>query len=89
MTQPTRQSPRVEALVSMLQQWGDTCVGALEEMIRDIRAGRVYDDTMRSDFANIRALMGRHDVLTNDLRENVGPHRGPGTPGFEALGNRH
>ena len=64
-------------------------MGALEEMIRDIRAGHIYDDTMKRDFANIRALMGRHDVLTNDLRDNVGPHRGPGTPGYEALGNRH
>ena len=89
MTQPPRQSPSVEVLVSMLQQWGDTCVGALEEMIRDIRAGQIYDDTMRRDFANIRTLMGHHDILTAGLQEHVGPHRGPGTPGYEALGNRH
>lgn len=73
----------------MLRQWGDTCVGALEEMIRDIRAGRLYDDTMRRDFGNIRALMGRHDVLTNDMREHTGPHRGPGTPGYREIGGGH
>ena len=70
---------------SMLRQWGDTCIGVLKQMIRDIRAGKFYDDTMRRDFDNLRALMGRHDVLTTDLWDNVGPHRGPGTPNYKEI----
>lgn len=88
MTETPRQSPRVTAIEDMLRQWGDTCVGALEEMIRDIKAGRIYDGTMQNDFANIRTLMGHHDVLNHELWLHVGPHRGPGTPGYRELGNR-
>ena len=72
----------------MLKQWGVTCVGFLEAMIKDIKDGNIYDDTMRRDFDAIRHMIGRHDVLTTELRANVGPHRGPGTPGFRELGNR-
>ena len=80
--------PAVTSHMEMLRQWGDTCVGALEEMIRDIRDGNIYDGTMQRDFGNIRALMNRHDALTTDLQLHVGPHRGPGTPGYRELGNR-
>lgn len=80
-----RQSPTVQTLDFMLRQWGDTCVGALEAMIKDIKAGNIYDDTMRRDFAMIHHLIGRHDVLTTELRANVGPHRGPGTPGYREI----
>ena len=70
----------------MLRQWGDTCIGALETMIEDIRAGRLYDGTLRRDYAMIQHLMGRRDVLTADLDQYVGPHRGPGTPGYREIG---
>lgn len=69
----------------MLRQWGDTCVEALEAMIKDIREGKIYDGTMRRDFAFLAHLIGRHDVLTNELRANVGPHRGPDTPNYHEL----
>ena len=70
----------------MLKQWGDTCVGACENMIADIRAGKLVDDTMERDFDFLRHLMGRREVIVNEIRLASSRHRGPGTPYYRDLG---
>ena len=85
MTEDTRKSPRVQAIEALLRQWGDTAVDMLEEMIRHIREGRLYDDTLRQDFDGLRHMIGRHDVLITDLQIQQGPHRGPGTAGYREI----
>lgn len=70
----------------MLREWGDTTARALAHMIDDIRAGKLYDDTMEEDFRFLRHLMGRHEVLVGELRKHESRHRGPGTVEFEETG---
>lgn len=66
--------------MDMLRQWGDTCARACEAMIADIRAGRLLDDTLPNDYAYMRTLMGRREVIVNEIIK-YDRHRGPGTPG--------
>jgi len=70
----------------MLRQWGDTCARALEEMIADIRAGKLVDDTLQRHFDYLRHLMGRREIIVNEIRLANSRHRGPGTPGYHDLG---
>ena len=70
----------------MLQQWGDTLERALEAMIGDIKAGRLMDDTLPNDWEYIRHLMGRREVIVNEIDRHVGSHRGPGTPRYTQIG---
>lgn len=72
--------------MSMLQQWGDTLERALEAMIGDIKAGRLLDDTLPNDWEYIRHLMGRREVIVNEIDRHVGAHRGPGTPRYTQIG---
>lgn len=72
----------------MLREWGDTTARALAHMIDDIRAGKLYDDTMEADFRFLTHLMGRHEILVNELRKHERRHRGPGTVEFDGTGNR-
>ena len=82
---PPRLSPQVMSQVSMLREWGDTAVRALEGMIADIRADNLYDDTLLKDFDFLRHLMGRREVIVTDMRAHMSRHRGPGTPGYVDL----
>lgn len=73
----------------MLRQWGDTCARALEEMIADIRAGKLVDDTLPNDYAYLRTLMGRRAVIVGEILLANSRHRGPGTPHYKELGMRN
>ena len=70
----------------MLKQWGDTLERALEAMIGDIKAGRLLDDTLPNDWEYIRHLMGRREVIVNEIDRHNGGHRGPGTPRYTQIG---
>ncbi len=72
--------------MDMLRQWGDTCARACEAMIADIRAGRLLDDTLVADYNYLRTLMGRREVIVNEIMKLGSRHRGPGTPGYHELG---
>lgn len=64
----------------MLSEWGGTLEKALEAMIADIRDGRLVDDTLPRDYEFIRHLMGRREIIVNQIMLANGSHRGPGTP---------
>ena len=55
-------------------------------MIADIRAGRLLDDTLVADYNYLRTLMGRREVIVNEIMKYNSRHRGPGTPGYHELG---
>ena len=74
-------TPGVEAAREMLATWARGMEDALLDMVRDLRAGKIEDDTMEKDFAAVRSEMLRHETLTAYLRARQGPHRGPGMPG--------
>ena len=69
------ESPRTQALASMLREWDETTVRALEAMIKDIRDGDDSLATMEKDFDWIRHLMGRLQVLRNDVMRQKGQNR--------------
>lgn len=71
--------------MEMLRAWGDTCERALEAMIRDIRAGRLVDDTLARDYDFLRHLMGRREVIVNEIMLADSRHRGPGTARYREL----
>ena len=77
--------PAVISHMDMLRQWGDTCARACEAMIADIRAGKLVDDTLVTDFNYLRTLMGRREVIVNEIMKHD-RHKGPGTPGYHDLG---
>ena len=64
----------------MLDEWGGTLKRALEAMIADIDAGRLADGTLPRDYEFIRCLMGRRELIVNEIMRANGGHRGPGTP---------
>lgn len=74
--------PERETWASMLQDWAGTAERALEDMISDIRAGKLYDDTLARDFDFLRHLMGRREIIVNEIARANSRHRGPGTPGY-------
>lgn len=82
---PPRLSPEIQSQESMLREWGGTAERALEQMIDDIRAGKLYDDTLVQDFDFLRHLMGRREVIIEAMRAHMSRHRGPGTPGYREL----
>lgn len=82
---PPRRSPAVMSQASMLREWGDTAVSALESMIADIQAGKLYDDTLARDFDFLRHLMGRREILIEAMRAHTSRHRGPEMPGYREL----
>ena len=55
-------------------------------MIADIRAGRLVDDTLARHYDYLRHLMGRREVIVNEIRLENSRHRGPGTPYYHDLG---
>lgn len=71
------------ALESMLREWGECTARALEDMIKDIRAGKLDLGTMERDFAFIRSQLGRLAVLQNDVMRHNGsrPYRAGPTGG--------
>ena len=81
-------TPGIEDARSEMKTWGRAAIGALEVMIKDIRAGKYEDDTLEKDFGFLYHLMGRRRTLAENLRTQQGRHRGPGTPGYVDLGER-
>lgn len=80
----------VQSYMDMLRELGGTLERGLEAMIADIRAGRLVDDTLPNDWDYIRHLMGRREVIVNEILRLNGPHRGPGTPLYTEIGgNNH
>lgn len=74
----------------MLRAWAATARGALEDMIADIDAGRLMDDTLPRDMEFLRRLMNRRETLVYEINRHNGAHRGPGTAGWgEELGIRN
>lgn len=57
-------------------------------MIRDVRAGKLMDDTLPNHYAFIRGLMGRREVIVNEILKQNGTHRGPGTPLYREMGGK-
>lgn len=55
-------------------------------MIADIRAGRLVDDTLPNDYDYLRTLMGRREVIVNEIMLANSRHRGPGTPLYRDMG---
>ena len=55
-------------------------------MISDIRAERMLDDTLEKDYEYLRHLMGRREIIVNEIMKANSRHRGPGTPGYRDLG---
>lgn len=66
----------------MLSEWARTARGALEDMIADIDAGRLMDDTLPRDMEYLRRLMNRRETLVYEINRRTGAKRGPGTPGW-------
>lgn len=54
-------------------------------MIADIRAGKLVDDTLVSDYEYLRHLMGRREIIVNEIMLAGSRHRGPGMPGYHDL----
>ena len=54
-------------------------------MIADIRAGKLWDDTMAGHFEYLRHLKGRWECIVGEIRKESSRHRGPGTPGYVDL----
>lgn len=69
----------------MLERWAVTALGALEQMSADIRARRLVDDTLERDMDWLRHLMGRREIIVNEILLRNGPHRGPGTPLYREI----
>ena len=79
MTTPAIEDARVE-----LQTWARAAESALVDMLDDIRAGKIEDDTIETDMRFLYHIVQRHAALLANLKEAQGPHRGPGTPGFRS-----
>lgn len=52
----------------------------------DIRAGKLVDDTLPNDFNYLRHLMGRRELIVNEINRFTARHRGPGTPLYKRIG---
>ena len=72
----------------MLRQWGSTLERACESIIADVHAGKLLDDTMERHFDYLRHLMGRREIIVNEIMKLSSRHRGPGTPGYIDLGGK-
>lgn len=81
-------TPRIEDARQELRTWARGMEDALEDMLRDLRAGRYEDTTPVRDFAVLRAQMERFDTLLGNLKAQQGRHRGPGTPGHAQIGGK-
>lgn len=73
--------------MDMLRQWGSTLERACESIIADIHAGKLLDDTMEKHYDYLRHLMGRREIIVNEIMK-YSRHRGPGTPGYIDLGGK-
>lgn len=65
-------------------EWAPAAVDALLDMVKDIVDGmaegdidqrKLEDDTLENDFAFLRHLMGRREVIVNEIRLARGGHR--------------
>lgn len=67
----------MQALESMLREWSQCAVGALDEMRADIEAGKISVENMERRFDFIRHLMGRLRILQDDVMRHNGsrPYR--------------
>lgn len=78
-------TPGIDRAREELRIWARGMEAALDEMLRDIRAGRYEDTTPERDFGVLRDEMSRFRTLLENLKTAQGPHRGPGTPGHVEL----
>ena len=78
-------TPRIEDARDELRTWAKGMTDALEDMLRDLRAGRYEDTTPVRDFDVLRGQMARFDTLLDNLKAQQGRHRGPGCPGHVTL----
>lgn len=85
-----RTTPLIEAARQELRVWAGAMENALTDMLADVRAGKIEDDTLQRDIGFLYHIIQRQPALLQRLREAQGPHRGPGTPGYrdQAIGNR-
>ena len=74
--------------MQMLTEWAGTLERALNDMIADIRANKLIDDTLERDYDYIRHLMGRREIIVNEIMLANSRHRGPGRPLYCELGVR-
>jgi len=82
------QAPRIIPPGENLEEWRGTMLRALETMTEHARTGNLIDDTLERDYDFLRHLMGRRILIRDEIMRLRGPHRGPGTAGYEELGNR-
>lgn len=73
--------------MQMLHEWAGTLERALETMIADARAGKLVDDTLPRDYDFIRHLMGRRELIVNEIMLAGKRHRGPGTALYREIGS--
>lgn len=77
---------RRQALEEMLRgEWRGTMERTLEEMLRDLRAGKIEGDELEKNFRFVRHLMGRREQLLTEIKMHTGGLRGPGTPGYVSM----
>lgn len=77
---------RRKALEEMLRgEWRGAMERTLEEMLRDLRAGKIEGDELVKNYDFLRHLMGRREQLLIEIRMHTGALRGPGTPGYVAM----
>lgn len=72
--------------MQMLTEWAGTLERALNDMIADIRANKLIDGTLERDYDYIRHLMGRREIIVNEIMLANSRHRGPGRPLYRELG---
>ena len=75
--------------MQMLTEWAGTLERALNDMIADIRANKLIDGTLERDYDYIRHLMGRREIIVNEIMLANSRHRGPGTALYKELGMRN
>ena len=76
-------SPHIE----LLEEWRQSVARLLDDFREDLDDdAHLLDDRLTVDFNRLRHMMGRRDVIVNEIMRANGPHRGPGTPGYPKIG---
>lgn len=76
-------TPDVENARDELRTWSRAVESALVDMLADVRAGKIEDDTLQNDMRFLYHILQRQPALLTRLMEARGPHRGPGLPGYQ------
>ena len=78
-----RTTPLIEDARQELRTWSRAVESALVDMLADVRAGKIEDDTLQNDMRFLYHILQRQPALLTRLMEAQGPHRGPGLPGYQ------